>query len=130
MEFLERNKSLTVVNTLNLCQGIITRRRELETRTEEAFLDFCIVNDKLRPLINKIIIDEARDFCLSNVDQVKKNERIIETDHNGLIVEFDILMEKQKSIREEMLNLKNKIGQETFKEETENNIQLLECFQN
>ena len=130
MEFLERNKSLTVVNTLNLCQGIITRRRELETRTEEAFLDFCIVNDKLRPFINKMIIDEARDFCLSNVDQVKKNERIIETDHNGLIVEFDILMEKQKPVREEMFNLKNKICQETFKEETENNIQLLECFQN
>ena len=130
MEFLERNKSLTVVNTLNLCQGIITRRRELETRTEEAVLDFCIVNDKLRPFINKMIIDEARDFCLSNVDQVKKNERIIETDHNGLIVEFDILMEKQKLVREEMINLKNKICQEIFKEETENNIQLLECFQN
>ena len=62
MEFLERNKSLTVVNTLNLCQGIITRRRELETRAEEAVLDFCIVNDKLRPFINKIIIDKARNF--------------------------------------------------------------------
>ena len=35
-EFLERNPELIVVNSLELCKGLIKRRRELENRTEEA----------------------------------------------------------------------------------------------
>merc|ERR1712129_206163 len=115
------NKSLTVVNSLNVCQGVITRKRELENKTEEAVLDFSIINDKIRPFVKKMIIDEAREFCLSNVDQVKTNGRIIETDHNSSILEFDILIEKQKPVREHMFNLKNKACQDKFKEETDNN---------
>ena len=35
-EFLERNPELIVVNLLELCEGLITRKRELENRTLEA----------------------------------------------------------------------------------------------
>ena len=35
-EFLERNPELIVVNSLELCEGLITRKRELENRTLEA----------------------------------------------------------------------------------------------
>ena len=40
VEFLERNSQLIVVNSLDICEGVITRRRELDDRTEEAVLDF------------------------------------------------------------------------------------------
>ena len=63
LEFLENNPSLIVVNTLDLCTGVITRRRELISKTEEAVLDFFVINEKLRPLLSKMSIDENRDYC-------------------------------------------------------------------
>ena len=41
-EFLNRNKNLTVVNNLDVCEGLITRKRDLENKTEKAVLDFII----------------------------------------------------------------------------------------
>ena len=38
-EFLDRNSHLSVVNSLNICEGAITRRRKFE----ESILDFFIV---------------------------------------------------------------------------------------
>ena len=66
-QFMERNAFLTVANNLNVCQGKITRIRKLENKTEKAILDFLIMNEKLRPFMSKMIIDEERKFCLINL---------------------------------------------------------------
>ena len=124
LEFLENNPSLIVVNTLDLCTGLITRRRELISKTEEAVLDFFVINEKLRPLLSKMSIDENRDYCFSNYAQIRKNQRVIE------ILELDVQFSKRKPERIEMFNLKNKACQEAFKEETEDNPKLLEVFEN
>ena len=115
MQFLRRNPSLTVVNSLSMCEGTITRIRELESRTETAVLDFFIVNEKLSPFLKRMVVDENRDFILSNFDQAKKNKRIIESDHNGLILEIDIQFSHKKPERLEMFNLKNIECQKAFK---------------
>ena len=104
-QFLERNQGLTVANNLNCCKGVITRQRLLETRTEKAILDFCLVNEKLLPFLSKILIDEDRNFCLSNFAQLKKNKKVIETDHNLMAVDFDISIPKRKFERVEMYDL-------------------------
>ena len=130
MDFLSRNKSLVVLNCLDSCSGVITRKRVLENKTEEAVLDFFMINDKLRPFSEKMKIDEERKFCLSNFAQIKKNGRVIETDHNAMIAEFDLKVKKQNPDREEMFNLKNNSCQEAFKNETENNPGLLNSFKN
>ena len=52
-----------------------------------------------------MLIDEDKNFCLSNISQLKKNGRIIETDHNAMIAEFDIIVEGRKPERQEMFNL-------------------------
>ena len=130
MEFLERNPCLIVVNTLSICDGIITRKRELDFRTEEAVLDFFIINEKMRPFLSKMLIDERREYSLCNFAQMKQNKRVIETDHNGLLIEMNIQTSERKPEREEMFNLKNRACQEAFKEETEVNNQLLQCFDN
>ena len=128
LDFLRRNPSLIVVNALKLCNGMITRIREVESKTEASILDFFIVNERLLPFVTKMIIDEERNFTLSNFAQIKKNGRVIETDHNGLILEMNIKMKKKKSERVEIFNLKNRACQEVFKEETEYNFELLESF--
>ena len=93
-----------------------------------AVLDFFVVCEKIKSFIEKMIIDEDRNYCLSNFAQIRKNKGVIETDHNGLILEFDLQIAQRKPDRVEMFNMKNKLCQEAFKEETENNTELLECF--
>ena len=60
MDFLSRNKSLVVLNCQEQCEGVITRVRELESRTEKAVLDFCIINEKLKSFFKQMVIDEKR----------------------------------------------------------------------
>ena len=109
MDFLSRNESLVVLNTLNKCKGVITRRRKVESRTEESVLDFCIINEKLQPFFKVMKIDEERNFCLTNLAQIKRNKRLIELDHNSAIIEFDIKIEGKARMREEMFNFKKKL---------------------
>ena len=130
LEFLERNPSLIVVNTLDVCRGLITRRRDLKSKTEEAVLDFFVINEKMRPFLKNMLIDENRDYCLSNYSQIRKNQRVIESDHNSEILEMDLQFSKRKPERIEMFNLKNKACQEAFKMETEDNPNLLQVFEN
>ena len=126
MNFLNRNKSLIVVNTLDLCQGLITRVR----KSEQSILDFFIVNEKMRQYLKKMTIDEDSDYCLSNFSQFNKNKRVIESDHNSEILDLDIEFSLKKPERQEMFNLKNTACQEAFRLETENNPKLLEMFEN
>ena len=97
MQFLQRNPSLTVVNALSICKGLISRQRILESRKEKAVLDFFLVNDKLSPFLKSMIVDEKREFPLSNFSQIKKNKRVTETDHNGLILELEITFSAKKA---------------------------------
>ena len=107
-EFLSRNPQLIAVNALDLCDGLITRKREFENRTEEAVLDFFIINDKLRPYLKSMKVDEDKEFNLINLTQLKRNARIIETDHNGLVIEMELDGGKSKPIREDIFNLRNR----------------------
>ena len=129
INFLKRNPTLKVVNSMDICEGVITRQRQLESKTERAVLDFFLVNEKLVPFVNRMIIDEQREYCLSNFAQVKKNKRVTETDHNALILELAIKFVNEKPERQEMFNLKNNACQDAFKNETEVNTALLKCFE-
>ena len=48
-EFLMRNPTLTVVNSLPLCKGLITRSRLRDGILEESVLDFFVVCARLLP---------------------------------------------------------------------------------
>ena len=75
-----------------------------------------------------MLIDEDRMFSLTNLAQIKQNKRIIESDHNPLILELNIQYSKKKPDRIEMFNLKNKSCQELFYLETEQNQELVNIF--
>ena len=42
MEFLERNPQLTVLNALNICEGMITRSRNFGKKLRTQFLIFML----------------------------------------------------------------------------------------
>ena len=109
---------------------MITRKRKFQSKKEESVLDFCVINEKLRPYFKEMIIDEDRDFCLTNIAQIKKNGRLIESVHNSSFMDFDIQIGCKYQQREEMFNFRNKNCQDAFLEATENNRQLLDCFEN
>ena len=128
-QYLARNPSIHIGNNFDICKGNITRKRLLENRIESSVLDFYLVNEKMKPFLTEIIIDEERNYCLRNYSQYKKNNRVIETDHNLMIAEFDIDVPKRKPERIEILNLKNRECQNKFYSETNENQRLVACFE-
>ena len=77
-----------------------------------------------------MVIDEEKEFGLFNYAQMKKNKKVIATDHNGEILDLNINFNMKMAPREEMFNFKNTMCQKAFKEETEKNLEILSVFEN
>ena len=65
-DFLERYPHLSVVNSIPQCEGLITRSRACNGVIEESVLDFFVVCDRVLPFINKMVIDDKREYILTN----------------------------------------------------------------
>ena len=95
-DFLKRNPAITVVNSLKLCEGLITRRRETTRGIEESVLDFFIVNEKMVQYLTQIRIDEKEQYVLTNFVQKNKNKGVKKSDHRTLILDLNIQFTKIK----------------------------------
>ena len=127
-QFLERNSHLTVVNSLDLCEGLITRERNKNGKLEQSVLDFFVVCNLLLPYVKKMVIDEDRKFILTNYEQVQKGGKGADTDHMTEYMDLDLKVETEKPERRELWNFKNKEAQKVFKDETTNTSEFSECF--
>jgi hypothetical protein len=129
-EFLSKNSHLSVVNSLNLCSGLITRRRQTKLRLEESVLDVFVVCDKILAYITKMVVDEEKQFVLTNYNKVKGEIVAKDSDHHTLVLYMNIPYAILKPKRIEMFNLKSQEGQEKFQLLTSNSQKLSNCFQN
>ena len=129
-EFLKRNPAITVVNSLQLCKGVITRRRTTINGIEEAALDFFLVNSVMLPFIMEMRVDVHDEYTLTNHAQNKKNEKSVKSDHRPLFLEMNLEFTKIKPQRLEFFNFKSEECQQVFHEITENTTKLSECFRN
>ena len=77
-EFLDRNK-LTVVNSLPICKGLITRKRSKDGKLEESILDFFVVCSFVLPYVKQMVIDENKKYILTNYHPAKKNGKAIDS---------------------------------------------------
>ena len=105
-EFLQKHPYLTVVNSLDICEGKITRRRVTTKKTEEAILDFFIVCDKLAAFIERLVIDEDKQFPLSRYTKCGKKD----SNHITMILEMNIKYCMKKPERIEVFNFKDAEG--------------------
>ena len=128
-EFLERNPAITVVNSLKLCKGLITRRRETIKGVEEAVLDFFLVNEKMLQYLTNMTVDEEEKFALINIAQKKKSKYAKKSDHRTLIMNLNIQFNKIKPDIKEMFNFKSEACQSVFKNITDHETKLIECLQ-
>ena len=74
-------------------------------------------------------IYENNEFNFFNLAQCKKNSRITETDHNGLVIDMELKAGKCRSDLSEMFNFKSKVCQDAFFKKTDSNKERLECFE-
>ena len=117
--FLERMPQLTLINSLPLCEGIITRMRKTIRGVEMSILDVFVTCDKILPYIKKMKIDERRENTLTNFGIFKTAGRVIETDHNPVYLEVNLEFSSIKPERIEVFQFKNKASQIEFKRLTE-----------
>ena len=128
--FLKRNPNLTVVNALDLCDGLITRSRIKSGKLEESVLDFFVVCDLIRPHITKMVIDEDGKYILTNYEQAKYGGKASNSDHATMYLDLDLKVVPDKPKRREIWNLKNKNAQISFKMSTTKTKDFTDCFEN
>ena len=114
-EFLARNPHFSVINSLPLCEGLITRRRIKNGKIEESVLDFFVVCNLVLPHIKRMVIDESKSHILTNYQSVKKQGKATDSDHFTEFIDLDLEIINEKPERLEILDFKNKEAQGNFK---------------
>ena len=95
-EFLHRNPQLTVVNSLPLCEGKVTRSRICNGKVEESILDFFVVCNCVLPHVTRMVIDEDKKHILTNYEQVRKGGKAIDADHLTQYMDVNLKVIKEK----------------------------------
>ena len=126
-EFLERN-NLTVVNSLPLCEGLITRRRLKNEVLEESILDFFVVCSSVLPYVTRMVIDETKNHILTNYHPAKTSGKAVDSDHMTEYMDVNLKFSKVRPERQEMFNFKDKEGLNKFKILTSETREFSECF--
>ena len=127
-QFLKSNPALTVVNSLGLCEGTVTRHRTTTMGKEESVLDVFIVCRKVLGLVKHMTIDHEDKYRLTNFKAKKKSGKVTATDHRAVLFVLDLSIPIAKPERISEFNYKNIHGQEMFYNMTSQNFVMSEVF--
>ena len=104
---IERN-NLIVANSLQLCEGVITRERITTKGVEKSVLDYVIVCDQMNVHLRGMVVDESRMDVLTKYAGKKGVGKIVYSDHNMLSANFNInFVNKLKNERVEVFHFKD-----------------------
>jgi hypothetical protein len=97
--------NLFIVNSSDLCTGLITRERILENKTEKSVIDYIIVCERMKRFLQMMTIDDQRIDVLRHF--TKRKNRVITSDHNILYSKFSLTFDrKPRKIRQEFFQFK------------------------
>ena len=116
--------SLVIGNSMDVCKGLVTRKRMTKSTTEKSIIDFVILSEDLRKDVDCILIDDERKHVLTRITKNKSGVVKVESDHNVIFTKLKMQWDKKVcQQRRELFNLKNAECQKAFKEATtiENN---------
>ena len=91
--FLEEHQNLTVVNSLPLCSGLVTRARKKDGKKEESVLDFFIVCNRVLPHVKSMKIDEQKEHVLTNYSRMRTDGKVTDSDHYTQYMHLNIEMD-------------------------------------
>ena len=126
--FLKEHQNITVVNSLPLCQGLITRNRNKDGIIEKSVLDFFLVCNRVLPYVTHMKIDEQKEHVLTNYTRMKIDGKVTESDHNTQYMDLNLEFENMKPEKREILDFKSIKGQEKFKRTTSESGKFTNCF--
>ena len=126
--FLKRNKGIQIVNALPICEGLITRKRLTERRTEKAVLDLFLVCEKIMPFVLQMHVDEKGEHQLSNFNCIRNRGKVTESDHAKVEIKLDIQFPHSRPVRNEFYNFKSEDCHKYFQELTTNTKRFTTCF--
>ena len=130
LDIVNRN-GLFIANSSDKCSGTITRIRKTSNAIEQSAIDYIILCERMRELLNWMNIDEDRSNVLKHVIKKKKGEKLITSDHNVLTASFNIKVAKHtKLMRHEFYDFKNKTSKLKFLYECNTTTKLSSCFAN
>ena len=127
--FLKQNPNLTVINSLPLCKGIITRSRIKNGISEESVIDFFLVCNRVLPYVQKMIIDEEKKFILTNYKKARVGGKAVDSDHFTQYMDVEMEVEIVKPEKIEVFNFKRKENQKIFKKLTSETSEFTNCFE-
>ena len=128
-EFLDRHPHISIVNALPQCEGLISRRRFRDNKIEESILYFFVVCSKVLPFVKRMVIDESKNYILTNYRQVGKTGKSIDSDHFTEYLDLDIALENVKPERVEIFSFKEEKSQLKFKTLTSETMDFSQCFE-
>ena len=128
--FLKRNKGINLINSLPICEGVITRQRKAGNRYEKSAIDLFLVCNLIMPFVVKMHVDVQGEHQLSNFNGIKNNKSVTESDHALVKLSLNIQFPKAKPLRNESYNFKSEECQKHFYRITTNTQQFSMCFEN
>ena len=110
---------LVLGNSMDVCKGLVTRKRTTKTAIEESIIDFVIFSEDIEKEVKSILIDDERNHVLTRITKTKKGIVKVESDHNMIFTHLRMPWNRKvKSQRYEIFNLKNEDCQKEFKKAT------------
>ena len=129
IDLISKN-NLILCNSLDLCDGTLTRERETINGKEESILDYVIICQEMHRFISSMKIDKNNALCRYS----KRNKEIVikKSDHHLIRCEFSFIWNSKithkNSSRQNIFNFKNSEGLQKYKNMTSSDI-LSKCFQ-
>ena len=90
LHFLRKCPHLSLINSFELTEGTITRRRQTTKSIEQSVIDFFVTCNRLVPFIDKLIIDENKEHVLTSYNKRKGKSITVDSDHHTMILKFNI----------------------------------------
>lgn len=131
LDMFER-QNLVIANTLEMCDGTITRERIVENKAEKSAIDYIVMCEELLEHLIEMSIDESRINVLSRYRKTKDGiKRVVLSDHNPLFSKFSITFNRRPVIiRKEYFRFKCEESKKRFHDETSTTSKLSSCFRN
>ena len=104
------SNNLTVVNALNCCKGLITRSRNRQGQVQNSIIDFFVVCKHILPHVNEMVIDNNKEFTITNYKGAKHGKKTVDSDHVTLVLKINLNILPQKPQRVKMFDFKNENG--------------------
>ena len=124
--FISRNSNINLLNASNICRGLITRSRLVNSKKEESVIDFVLACNKVLPFVQKMTIDEEKIYALANYSNKQKS--LIYSDHNSIIVNLNLKEPNQIVERKTIFNFRNSEGLKAFRDITTFTNKFSKCF--